>query len=94
MNFRTVCRKCIYDKIMEDELDCCPVCNAKLGCAPLEKLRSASQSPFNLVLYILDTFFMLTTNSACSVQLIITASLVGLLEAYMLKGNRRCTTNV
>ncbi|RVW19998.1 E3 ubiquitin protein ligase DRIP2 [Vitis vinifera] len=31
--------KCIFDKITEDELDYCPVCNTNLGCAPLEKLR-------------------------------------------------------
>ncbi|XP_010551698.1 PREDICTED: E3 ubiquitin protein ligase DRIP1-like [Tarenaya hassleriana] len=35
----TFCRKCIYDKITEEDLDSCPVCNADLGCAPLEKLR-------------------------------------------------------
>lgn len=61
LNYQTVCRKCIFDKITEDELDYCPVCNTNLGCAPLEKLRSASHSPLNLVLYILDTCFMLTT---------------------------------
>uniref|UniRef100_A0A5B7BZ01 Putative E3 ubiquitin protein ligase DRIP2 n=1 Tax=Davidia involucrata TaxID=16924 RepID=A0A5B7BZ01_DAVIN len=36
----TFCRKCIYDKIIEEELDSCPVCNIDLGCAPLEKLRA------------------------------------------------------
>ncbi|KAL5852876.1 hypothetical protein ACOSQ3_007994 [Xanthoceras sorbifolium] len=36
----TFCRKCIYDKIMEDDLDSCPVCNIDLGCVPLEKLRA------------------------------------------------------
>ncbi|XP_012069761.1 E3 ubiquitin protein ligase DRIP2 [Jatropha curcas] len=35
----TFCRKCIYEKIAEEELDTCPVCNINLGCAPLEKLR-------------------------------------------------------
>lgn len=38
----TVCRKCIYDKITEEELECCPICNIDLGCSPLEKLRLAS----------------------------------------------------
>lgn len=33
------CRKCIYDKISEEELECCPICNIDLGCVPLEKLR-------------------------------------------------------
>ncbi|XP_010522029.1 PREDICTED: E3 ubiquitin protein ligase DRIP2-like [Tarenaya hassleriana] len=33
------CRKCIYDKITEDEIECCPVCNIDLGGTPLEKLR-------------------------------------------------------
>ncbi|CAA7026390.1 unnamed protein product [Microthlaspi erraticum] len=37
----TFCRKCIYDKITEDEIESCPVCNIELrGGAPLEKLRS------------------------------------------------------
>ncbi len=35
----SVCRKCIYDKISEEELECCPICNTELGCVPLEKLR-------------------------------------------------------
>ncbi|XP_015876496.1 E3 ubiquitin protein ligase DRIP2 isoform X2 [Ziziphus jujuba] len=36
----TFCRKCIYEKINEEELENCPVCNIELGCAPLEKLRA------------------------------------------------------
>ncbi|XWS53874.1 hypothetical protein CRYUN_Cryun10bG0037800 [Craigia yunnanensis] len=36
----TFCRKCIYEKITEEELDSCPVCKIDLGCAPLEKLRA------------------------------------------------------
>ncbi|XP_022771212.1 E3 ubiquitin protein ligase DRIP2-like isoform X2 [Durio zibethinus] len=35
----TFCRKCIYDKVQEEELECCPICNIDLGCVPLEKLR-------------------------------------------------------
>ncbi|KAE8675097.1 E3 ubiquitin protein ligase DRIP2 [Hibiscus syriacus] len=35
----TFCRKCIYGKIEDEELECCPICNIDLGCAPLEKLR-------------------------------------------------------
>ncbi|XVF66559.1 hypothetical protein PTKIN_Ptkin10aG0046700 [Pterospermum kingtungense] len=35
-----VCRKCIYEKITEEELGSCPVCKTDLGCAPLEKLRT------------------------------------------------------
>ncbi|KAI4349443.1 hypothetical protein L6164_010030 [Bauhinia variegata] len=35
----TFCRKCIYDKITDEELECCPICNTELGCVPLEKLR-------------------------------------------------------
>ncbi|RYR01039.1 hypothetical protein Ahy_B06g079903 isoform B [Arachis hypogaea] len=31
--------KCIYDKITDEELECCPICNIDLGCVPLEKLR-------------------------------------------------------
>ncbi|XP_041005671.1 E3 ubiquitin protein ligase DRIP2-like [Juglans microcarpa x Juglans regia] len=35
----TFCRKCIYNKVSEEELECCPICNTDLGCVPLEKLR-------------------------------------------------------
>ncbi|KAK7277821.1 hypothetical protein RJT34_22838 [Clitoria ternatea] len=33
------CRKCIYEKLSDEEMDCCPVCNIDLGCLPVEKLR-------------------------------------------------------
>ncbi|GAV72148.1 zf-C3HC4 domain-containing protein [Cephalotus follicularis] len=36
----TFCRKCIYDKISEEEIECCPTCNIPMGCIPLEKLRA------------------------------------------------------
>ncbi|KAJ9154217.1 hypothetical protein P3X46_027576 [Hevea brasiliensis] len=36
----TFCRKCICDKVSDEDLDTCPVCNIDLGCAPLEKLRA------------------------------------------------------
>ncbi|KAJ6359966.1 hypothetical protein OIU77_004049 [Salix suchowensis] len=32
-------RKCIYEKLSDEEVDCCPVCNIDLGCLPVEKLR-------------------------------------------------------
>lgn len=35
----TFCRKCIRKKFIDEELECCPICNIDLGCAPLEKLR-------------------------------------------------------
>ncbi|KAK4338723.1 hypothetical protein RND71_043210 [Anisodus tanguticus] len=35
----TFCRKCIYKKLSDEEMDCCPICNIDLGCVPLEKLR-------------------------------------------------------
>ncbi|KAK7336823.1 hypothetical protein VNO77_17371 [Canavalia gladiata] len=35
----TFCRKCIYDKITDEELESCPICLIDLGCVPLEKLR-------------------------------------------------------
>ncbi|KAG6527106.1 hypothetical protein ZIOFF_009199 [Zingiber officinale] len=35
-----ICRKCIYEKLDEEETDCCPVCNIHLGCLPVEKLRA------------------------------------------------------
>nr|XP_018472661.1 PREDICTED: E3 ubiquitin protein ligase DRIP1 isoform X2 [Raphanus sativus] len=35
----TFCRKCIYEKITEEEIEGCPVCNIDLGGTPLDKLR-------------------------------------------------------
>lgn len=35
----TFCRKCIYRKLSDEEMECCPICNTDLGCTPLEKLR-------------------------------------------------------
>lgn len=35
----TFCRKCIEKMLTDEELECCPICNIDLGCAPLEKLR-------------------------------------------------------
>ncbi|KAF9619088.1 hypothetical protein IFM89_005102 [Coptis chinensis] len=37
---RPVCRKCIYEKLTNEEADCCPICDAGLGCTPIEKLRA------------------------------------------------------
>ncbi|KAF8392279.1 hypothetical protein HHK36_022621 [Tetracentron sinense] len=34
-----VCRKCIYEKLTDEEVDYCPVCSIDLGCVPVEKLR-------------------------------------------------------
>ncbi|CAI0433884.1 unnamed protein product [Linum tenue] len=36
---QTVCRKCIYGRLSDDEVDTCPVCDIDLGCLPEEKLR-------------------------------------------------------
>ncbi|XP_073154235.1 E3 ubiquitin protein ligase DRIP2-like [Henckelia pumila] len=36
----TFCRKCIFKKLLDEEMECCPVCDIDLGCAPLEKLRA------------------------------------------------------
>ncbi|KAK4754747.1 hypothetical protein SAY87_008504 [Trapa incisa] len=35
----TFCRKCISEKLSDEGVDCCPVCNIHLGCVPEEKLR-------------------------------------------------------
>ncbi|KAK4786373.1 hypothetical protein SAY86_003062 [Trapa natans] len=35
----TFCRKCIYNKITDEELERCPICHIDLGCVPLDKLR-------------------------------------------------------
>lgn len=37
-----VCRKCIYKKLNDEDLDHCPVCKIDLGCTPVEKLRYSS----------------------------------------------------
>ncbi|KAF8721868.1 hypothetical protein HU200_022812 [Digitaria exilis] len=36
----TFCRKCIYQKFNDEEVECCPVCKIDLGCTPTEKLRA------------------------------------------------------
>uniref|UniRef100_A0ACD5X9T6 Uncharacterized protein n=1 Tax=Avena sativa TaxID=4498 RepID=A0ACD5X9T6_AVESA len=36
----TFCRKCIYKKFNDEEVECCPKCNIDLGCTPVEKLRA------------------------------------------------------
>uniref|UniRef100_A0A804N4Z5 RING-type domain-containing protein n=1 Tax=Zea mays TaxID=4577 RepID=A0A804N4Z5_MAIZE len=36
----TFCRKCIYKKLNDEDLDHCPVCKIDLGCTPVEKLRA------------------------------------------------------
>ncbi|KAK8952626.1 E3 ubiquitin protein ligase DRIP2 [Platanthera guangdongensis] len=33
------CRKCILNKLSDEEADCCPICEIDLGCLPEEKLR-------------------------------------------------------
>ncbi|XP_047310804.1 E3 ubiquitin protein ligase DRIP2-like isoform X2 [Impatiens glandulifera] len=35
----TFCRKCIYEKLSDEDVDSCPVCNVDLGCVPVDKLR-------------------------------------------------------
>lgn len=35
----TFCRKCIFERLNDEEEECCPICQIDLGCAPLEKLR-------------------------------------------------------
>ncbi|KAL8159586.1 hypothetical protein V2J09_001123 [Rumex salicifolius] len=35
----TFCRKCIYEKLSDDDYDTCPVCDISLGCNPVDKLR-------------------------------------------------------
>ncbi|XP_062211861.1 E3 ubiquitin protein ligase DRIP2-like [Phragmites australis] len=36
----TFCRKCIYEKFNDEEVECCPACKKNLGCTPVEKLRA------------------------------------------------------
>ncbi|XVF57226.1 hypothetical protein PTKIN_Ptkin06aG0187400 [Pterospermum kingtungense] len=35
----TFCRKCIYEKLSDEGMDCCPECDIELGCLPVDKLR-------------------------------------------------------
>ncbi|KAG8062541.1 hypothetical protein GUJ93_ZPchr0003g17102 [Zizania palustris] len=35
----TFCKECIMEKINDEDVNYCPVCNIDLGCAPEEKLR-------------------------------------------------------
>lgn len=35
----SVCRKCIYEKLSNEGMSCCPVCNINLGSFPIKKLR-------------------------------------------------------
>ncbi|CAO2837090.1 unnamed protein product [Amaranthus hypochondriacus] len=35
----TFCKQCIYDKLSDEDVDSCPVCDVNLGCIPEEKLR-------------------------------------------------------
>ena len=52
MNPTPVCRKCIYEKLSDEEMDCCPVCNIDLGCLPVEKLRSVANLILQFVRFI------------------------------------------
>ncbi|KAK1645118.1 hypothetical protein QYE76_062923 [Lolium multiflorum] len=36
----TFCRKCIYKKFNDEEVESCPKCGIDLGCTPVEKLRA------------------------------------------------------
>ncbi|KAL8148897.1 hypothetical protein AgCh_006051 [Apium graveolens] len=44
-----VCRKCICNKLSEEELERCPICKIDLGCVPEEKLRRKESSLSSLV---------------------------------------------
>lgn len=35
----TFCRKCIFEKLTDEEVDRCPICDIDLGAVPVEKLR-------------------------------------------------------
>ncbi|PKU63500.1 E3 ubiquitin protein ligase DRIP2 isoform X1 [Dendrobium catenatum] len=35
----TFCRQCIFEKLNDEEAECCPICQIDLGCVPEEKLR-------------------------------------------------------
>ncbi|KAJ7297552.1 hypothetical protein O6H91_Y049000 [Diphasiastrum complanatum] len=39
----TFCEECIRERLNDDEMNSCPMCNACLGCLPLEKLRADNQ---------------------------------------------------
>lgn len=79
--FYVVCRKCIYDKIQEEELECCPICNTDLGCVPLEKLRYSLTyySPIPLSLYLLyshKSYLYLMLVAAFMNQILLTCKVI------------------
>ncbi|KAG6497338.1 hypothetical protein ZIOFF_045237 [Zingiber officinale] len=39
----TFCRKCITEKLNDEEIDYCPVCNISLGAVPMEKLSDPNE---------------------------------------------------
>lgn len=59
MSCYIVCRKCIYKKLSDEEMECCPICSIDLGCVPLEKLRSVLLDCFDL-LDIVTSLFQLS----------------------------------
>lgn len=50
----TVCRECIERKIVDENLNHCPICNVDLGCSPLDKLRYVSAVQY-IYQSVLDT---------------------------------------
>ncbi|KAJ0079177.1 hypothetical protein Patl1_23275 [Pistacia atlantica] len=48
LKMKPVCKKCVYEKLADDEVDYCPVCHIDLGCLPVEKLRLVSKFTLSL----------------------------------------------
>ncbi|KAK8633890.1 hypothetical protein V6N13_014724 [Hibiscus sabdariffa] len=50
LEINSVCRKCIYKKLSDEGMDCCPVCDIELGCLPVDKLSFYALSGHQLAL--------------------------------------------
>lgn len=75
-----VCRKCIYDKISEEELECCPICNTDLGCVPLEKLRLDLPAYSSATISDFSIFYSL---SICNFNMIVIYSIYSMNWGYI-----------
>ncbi|BAH92280.1 Os03g0632800 [Oryza sativa Japonica Group] len=50
----TFCRKCIYEKLNDEEVESCPVCKIDLGCTPVEKLRDGNIPASSIQKYLMQ----------------------------------------
>lgn len=72
--FCLVCKECIYSKIEDEELECCPVCNIDLGTDPFTKMRQVfhklSCCSYCTMLFSWHDFMLLNMHDWSQVSLI------------------------